>query len=47
MAVTPGKDFGVYRSDQFVRFAYTTGDDSIDLGLERMAIALRDWGVMG
>ncbi|MEC7420509.1 MAG: aminotransferase class I/II-fold pyridoxal phosphate-dependent enzyme [Pseudomonadota bacterium] len=47
VAVTPGKDFGAYRSDQFVRFAYTTGDDSIDLGLERMAIALRDWGVMG
>ena len=46
VAVTPGKDFGAYRSDQFVRFAYTTGDDSIDLGLERMAIALRDWGVM-
>ena len=45
VAVTPGKDFGAYRSDQFVRFAYTTGDDAIDLGLERIASALQAWGV--
>ncbi|NCF33710.1 MAG: aminotransferase class I/II-fold pyridoxal phosphate-dependent enzyme [Proteobacteria bacterium] len=45
VAVTPGKDFGVFNSDQFVRFAYTTDDDSIDLGLERVAAALKAWGV--
>lgn len=45
VAVTPGKDFGVHSSDQFVRFAYTTADASIDLGLQRIAEALRAWGV--
>lgn len=45
VAVTPGKDFGMHNSDQFVRFAYTTGDESIDLGLQRIAQALRAWGV--
>jgi len=28
-----------------VRFAYTTGSSSIELGLERIGRALRQWGV--
>jgi aspartate/methionine/tyrosine aminotransferase len=45
VAVTPGEDFGVYQHERFVRFAFTTGDESIDLGLTRIASALRDWDV--
>jgi len=45
VAVTPGKDFGEHFSNHFVRFAYTTSADSIALGLERIAKALKDWGV--
>ena len=43
VAATPGIDFGAYQAEQFVRFAYTTGDEDIELGLERLARALRDW----
>jgi aspartate/methionine/tyrosine aminotransferase len=34
VAVTPGRDFGVYRADQHIRFAYTAS-------LDRMAAALK------
>ncbi len=44
VAVTPGEDFGQYLHDRFVRFAYTTDEDSIRLGLERLAQALDAWG---
>ena len=36
VAVTPGKDFGAYRSDQFVG-SRIQRNDAIDLGLERIA----------
>jgi aspartate/methionine/tyrosine aminotransferase len=45
VAVTPGKDFGDFESDRFVRFAYTTDIASIDLGLERIGQALAAWGI--
>lgn len=45
VAVTPGNDFGDHLADRYVRFAYTTGDDDIDLGVERIGRALSDWGV--
>lgn len=45
VAATPGIDFGRYRSERFVRFAFTTGEAEIALGLERMAAALGSWGV--
>ena len=45
VAVTPGNDFGEYQCDRYVRFAYTTGDEAIDLGIERIGRALADWGV--
>ena len=45
VAVTPGKDFGNFESDRFVRFAYTTDMASIDLGLERIGQALAAWGI--
>ena len=44
VAVTPGIDFGEHLADRYVRFAYTTGDDDIDLGLGRIGEALAAWG---
>ena len=40
VAVTPGEDFGQHHSNKFVRFAYTTDEASIRLGLQRIAAAL-------
>ena len=45
VAVTPGEDFGQHLHERFVRFAYTTDEDSIRLGLQRIAEALQAWGV--
>ncbi len=36
VAVTPGRDFGSYRAERFVRFAYTTGLERLQLGVERI-----------
>ncbi len=36
VAVTPGKDFGVNKPEQHVRFAYTTSLDRLKLGVERL-----------
>ena len=44
VAVTPGVDFGANSPERFVRFAYTTDDDSIALGIERIGRALAAWG---
>ncbi|GGO88563.1 aminotransferase [Marinobacterium nitratireducens] len=41
LAVTPGLDFGRHRSNDFVRFSYTTAADRIELGLERLRRRLR------
>ncbi len=45
VAVTPGNDFGDHLAERYVRFAYTTGDEDIDLGIERIGRALTDWGM--
>ncbi|MEZ5561213.1 MAG: aminotransferase class I/II-fold pyridoxal phosphate-dependent enzyme [Pseudomonadales bacterium] len=45
VAATPGADFGENDADCYVRFAYTTDEGSIALGLERIAQALADWAV--
>ncbi len=45
VAATPGVDFGAQDPERFVRFAFTTGEEEIRLGLERIGRALRDWGV--
>jgi len=45
VAVTPGADFGTNDADQYVRFAFTTAEASIQLALERIGQALRTWGV--
>ena len=45
VAATPGEDFGQHLHERFVRFAYTTDEDSIRLGLQRLAQALNAWGV--
>ncbi len=40
VALTPGKDFGNNQSQQYVRFAYTTAMDQLELGVERLATFL-------
>ncbi|MGR9108278.1 MAG: aminotransferase class I/II-fold pyridoxal phosphate-dependent enzyme, partial [Gammaproteobacteria bacterium] len=41
IAITPGKDFGNYRPESHVRFAYTTSMERLTAGLDRLADALR------
>ncbi|WP_456376606.1 pyridoxal phosphate-dependent aminotransferase [Thiolapillus sp.] len=36
VAITPGRDFGKFRADKHVRFAYTTDMERLKLGVERM-----------
>ncbi|MBP0049747.1 pyridoxal phosphate-dependent aminotransferase [Marinobacterium sp. AK62] len=36
LAVTPGADFGCNHPERYIRFAYTTGMDRIELALERL-----------
>ena len=43
VAVTPGIDFGSHLADRYVRFAYTTAEEDIDLGIERIGKALTAW----
>ena len=43
VAVTPGIDFGSHLADRYVRFAYTTAEADIDLGVSRIGEALRAW----
>ena len=43
VAVTPGTDFGSHCAQRFVRFAFTTGLVSVELGLQRIAAALEKW----
>jgi aspartate/methionine/tyrosine aminotransferase len=45
VAVTPGEDFGLNPGQAFVRFAYTTDEDSIELGLQRLQDALLNWSI--
>ncbi|MDG2141412.1 MAG: aminotransferase class I/II-fold pyridoxal phosphate-dependent enzyme [Gammaproteobacteria bacterium] len=40
VAITPGADFGEYKAEKFVRFAFTTSMADIELGLERLKMAL-------
>ncbi|WP_293648780.1 pyridoxal phosphate-dependent aminotransferase [Thiolapillus sp.] len=40
VAITPGRDFGSYRAEKFVRFAYTTDLSRLKLGVERIAAFL-------
>ncbi|VAW95287.1 Valine--pyruvate aminotransferase [hydrothermal vent metagenome] len=37
VAITPGIDFGVYKSRQHVRFAYTTSMDNLQQGINRLS----------
>ncbi|MEN8176062.1 MAG: aminotransferase class I/II-fold pyridoxal phosphate-dependent enzyme [Pseudomonadota bacterium] len=36
VAITPGIDFGAYRAESHVRFAYTTSLDRLELGVRRL-----------
>ncbi len=45
VAITPGDDFGQHQHERYVRFAYTTSEDAIDLGLTRIGDALSAWGM--
>ena len=40
VAITPGTDFGEYKAEQFVRFAFTTSMEDLELGVERLKTAL-------
>jgi len=37
VAITPGTDFGKYKSNQHVRFAYTTSLEKLQKGIDRLA----------
>jgi len=41
LAVTPGKDFGLHQPEGYVRFAYTTSMERLELGMERLRKAVR------
>lgn len=41
VAITPGTDFGDYRSRDFVRIAFTTSMENLQLGVERLQCALK------
>ena len=41
VATTPGTDFGQYKASQHVRFAFTTSMENLELGIERLKIALK------
>ena len=43
LAVTPGLDFGHYRANQHVRFAYTASIDRLGQALDRLALSLSEW----
>ncbi len=40
VAITPGRDFGDYRAERYVRFACTTGMERLEAGMERLAAFL-------
>lgn len=44
VAVTPGADFGSHRANAHLRFAYTTGRDRLEIGIERIRKYLRKNG---
>ena len=44
VAITPGLDFGAYLAERHVRFAYTTGLDRLEVGMERLRSFLRAGG---
>ena len=44
VAVTPGTDFGTFRADEHVRFAYTVDERDIAKGIERIGEALQSFG---
>lgn len=41
VAITPGLDFGNNQAQRYLRFAYTTSSDELELGLERLRRYLR------
>jgi len=45
VCITPGKDFGRYRPERHVRFAYTVASERLEQGLERLQHFLRQRGV--
>jgi len=40
VAITPGTDFGDYNSNRYVRLAFTTAMEDLELGVERLRSAL-------
>lgn len=44
VAITPGKDFGSYLPDAYVRFAYTTDMERLKEGVARIKVFLQGYG---
>lgn len=44
VAVTPGTDFGRYRNNEYIRFAYTTSMDRLEEAVKRLESALKPKG---
>lgn len=40
VAVTPGTDFGDYENKRFVRFAFTTGMEQLEVAVQRLGVAV-------
>jgi len=36
VAITPGRDFGTNQAERYLRFAYTTSQEKLEQGLERI-----------
>lgn len=43
VAFTPGIDFGHYRANQHVRFAYTQNMDVLEQAITRISVGLKNW----
>ena len=40
VAITPGKDFGEYEENRYVRFAYTQSEEKLQMALDRIGVFL-------
>lgn len=43
VAMTPGSDFGEYKSNQYVRMSFTTSKENLELAIERLQLALESF----
>jgi aspartate/methionine/tyrosine aminotransferase len=41
VALTPGKDFGDYHGEQFVRLSFASAEAELEEGLQRLAVFMQ------